>query len=116
MKVVHSMKRRVALLGVTVLALAPMYAISAAPASAGHIVDQGCVHYREHKGPYTAWTVDGFLRCDGKPVWRKPDIRRGPDGACKKMIPHHRVFWTGIGSGALPWEHAVVRLEPCGSG
>lgn len=108
------MKRLAAILGVAALALVPT-ALAAPSASAGHIVDQGCVHYREGKGPALAWTVDGFLRCNGNPVWRKPDIIGGPDGACKKMVPHHRVEWIGLGhTQVLPWQHVVRSLKPCG--
>jgi hypothetical protein len=105
-----------ATLGLAVLALVPT-SLFATSASANHVVDQGCVHYREFKGPYQAWSVNGYLRCNNRVVWREPAILRGPDnGGCKKMVPDHLVVWQGGPHGAAPWEHFVQELKPCGSG
>jgi hypothetical protein len=110
------MRRFVGLVAIaTAFALAPTFTAAAPSASADHVVDQGCVHYREFKGPYGAFVLNAYLRCKGNTVRRAPVVRSGPNGACKTMVPHHLVQWNLWSSDLLfPFvNHAVDRLAPC---
>jgi hypothetical protein len=85
------MKRRLAVLAVSVCALVAMFAVSAPSASAAYV--QGCVHWNEHHGPYGAFVIDAYNRCNGVTIRRKPNVINGPDGECKRMIPNHHYQW-----------------------
>ena len=86
------MKRRVAVLAVTACALTAMFGVSAPSASATYV--QGCVHWNEFKGPYGAFVVNAYNRCNGVRIRRKPDVVNGPDGDCRTMIPNHLYQWN----------------------
>jgi hypothetical protein len=106
------MKRVVVLVATAaLLAMVPSFTTSTPSASAKHVIDQGCVHFREHIGPYGARVVNAYLRCKYFVVWRKPIVENGTDGSCKRMEPHNLVQWN-LWSANGPF-HAVHRLEPC---
>jgi hypothetical protein len=106
------MKRLVALVAaVTVVALAPAFTTSAPTASADHIIDQGCVHFREIIGPWGARVVNAYMRCNYYSVYRKPIVENGTDGSCKRLDPDRLVQWN-LWSANGPF-HAVHRLAPC---
>jgi len=86
------MRRKVAVLAVTVCALVAMFAVSAPSASATYV--QGCVHWNEFNGPYGAFVINAYNRCTGVTIRRAPDVVNAPDGGCKTMIPHHLYQWN----------------------
>jgi hypothetical protein len=107
------MRRMVALVAAaTVLASIPALSTSTPAAEAKHVIDQGCVHFRETWGPAGAFVIDAFLRCKNTTVRRKPIVARGTDGPCKTMVPHHRVHWP-LWAVPIPFTHSVSRLAPC---
>jgi hypothetical protein len=94
------MRRKIAILAITAFALVPVFMVSAPSASATYI--QGCVHWNEQPGPWGAFGVDAYNRCTGVTIRRKPDVRNGPDGNCKAMIPNHHYAWDLWTAGAFP--------------
>jgi hypothetical protein len=85
------MRRKIAILAISAFALVPAFMITAPSASATYV--QGCVHWNEFPGPYGAFGVNAYNRCNGVTIRRKPDVINGPDGGCTKMIPNHRYQW-----------------------
>jgi len=106
------MKRIGALVAaIAVVALASVLTSSAPTAGAHHVIDQGCVHFREFIGPYGARVVNAYMRCNYYSVYRKPIVDNGTDGSCKRLDPDRLVQWQlWSANGPL---HAVKRLAPC---
>jgi hypothetical protein len=99
------MKRKIAILAVAVCALVPVFMVSAPSAGATHI--QGCIHWNEQPGPYGAFGVDAYNRCNGVTIRRKPDIINGKDGGCKTMIPNHHYGWDLWAPVSIPFTSHV---------
>ncbi len=105
------MKRKIAVLTIAVCALVPVFMVTAPSAGATKI--NGCVHWNEFPGPYGAFVINAYNRCNGITIRRKPDVIAGKDGGCKSMIPNHLYQWNLWSAYAVPFTAKVPRFMTC---
>ena len=105
------MKRKLTILAIAAMALVPVFMVQASSAGATKV--NGCVHWNEFPGPYGAFVINAYNRCNGQVIRRKPDVIGGPDGACKRMIPNHFYQWQLWSAYVVPFTAKVPRFMHC---
>ena len=105
------MRRKLAILAITAFALVPVFMVSAPSASATYI--SGCVHWNEFPGPYGAFGINAYNRCNGVTIRRKPVINNAADGGCKAMIPNHLYQWDLWTAFHVPFTRYVSSWQWC---